>query len=109
MGSRRAAGAAVATAFLALLPGTAGAVVRHVSPIGSDFGACTSEVAACQSIGYAYAQSAPGDLVEVAAGEYGRQEIQGLMAPPGVLYDMDPGAHFTTVKVQATGVELRNG
>jgi predicted outer membrane repeat protein len=54
------------TADLALTIGPA----RYVSPSGTDTGACISSVTACKTIQYAIDQSASGDTLFVAEGNY---------------------------------------
>jgi parallel beta-helix repeat protein len=46
----------------------ASAATRFVSPLGADSGDCT--LARCRTIGYAVAQAAPGDTIDIAAGTY---------------------------------------
>ena len=83
---------------------------RFVSPTGSDGGACTA-AAPCRSFDRAYRQAAPGEVVEVAGGAYGRQSIPNAGRPAGgarVYFRAAPGASVTTgqVQVSGNGVEL---
>jgi len=57
--------------------GTSAAPVLRVAPGGSD--SCTrGGSTACESLGRAYSQAQPGDVVEVAAGKYPKQRVVGL-------------------------------
>jgi hypothetical protein len=51
----------------------AAAATRYVAPSGADSGNCLS--APCGSLGYAYGQSAAGDVVNVGPGSYPRQDV----------------------------------
>jgi hypothetical protein len=66
-------GALVAAILAFWWPDAARGAQRFVSPGGADSGPCNSSP--CQSFAYAYKQSSPGDVVEVAAGSYGAQTI----------------------------------
>ena len=66
---------AALSALLVLAPAT-GAATRQIAPGAPDSGNCLG--APCGSFGYAYAQSAGGDLVRVAPGAYPPQVV-----PPG--------------------------
>jgi hypothetical protein len=68
----RTAALAVFTAAL-LQAAPAWSTTRSVSPGGADSGGCVS--APCATFGYAYGQSAAGDIINVAAGAYGRQSV----------------------------------
>jgi hypothetical protein len=59
-------------ALLVGAPAAPGAT-RHVAPGGANVGDCRSEP--CASLGYAYSRSAPGDVIEVAAGAYPAQVV----------------------------------
>jgi hypothetical protein len=96
-------------ALLAVAPSPTPAATRYLKAGGSDTGSCASAARACGTIGYAYDRSAPGDVIQVAAGSYGAQTVQGTKVSPGVIFDMDPHAYFTDVNVEATWVEFRNG
>jgi hypothetical protein len=67
--------ALVAGALIAYLGGaaTASAATRLVAPGAANSGNCLS--APCGSLGYAYGQSAAGDVINVAAGSYPRQDV----------------------------------
>jgi hypothetical protein len=67
------AGAVLTTLALAA---PAPAAVRLVVPAGVNSGTCT--VVPCGSLGYAYRVAAPGDVVKVAGGSYGRQDIPAI-------------------------------
>jgi hypothetical protein len=66
-------------ALLCLLSGlliaapTASEVTRYVAPDGANRGDCRRDP--CASLRYAYSRSAPGDVVEVAAGDYPAQVV----------------------------------
>jgi hypothetical protein len=67
-----------AIALALLWPAQAGAATtRYLSPTGSDTGACASALAPCRNLDYAVGVSQSGDLVEMAAGAYGRQRVSG--------------------------------
>ncbi|MGZ4412329.1 MAG: hypothetical protein ACXVY8_09380, partial [Gaiellaceae bacterium] len=55
-------------------PPPSGASV-FISPSGSDSNACTSAAAPCRTFDRAYHVAKPGQLVEMAAGEYGGQTL----------------------------------
>jgi hypothetical protein len=71
--ARLAAIAVAALAFSLAVVATADAATRLVAPVGADVGNCT--LTPCRSLGYAYGQSASGDVVTVAPGVYGAQEV----------------------------------
>ena len=56
-----------------LLPVSADAATRHVAPGGADSGGCVA--APCSSLAYAYGQAGSGDVIELAGGSYGAQEL----------------------------------
>jgi hypothetical protein len=60
-------------AVLLLAAPAAGAATRYVAPNGSDAGACLSSP--CASFAHAYGQSSAGDVIRVAAGAYGAQDV----------------------------------
>lgn len=62
----------VLSALLIAAPAAPG-VTRHVAPGGANNGDCRPDP--CASLGYAYSRSAPGDVVEVAAGTYPAQVV----------------------------------
>jgi hypothetical protein len=72
--ARTVALAAVFACFLVIAP-VAGAATRTVAAAGADAGNCVS--VPCASMGYAYGQSSSGDVVNVAPGLYGEQNIPG--------------------------------
>jgi hypothetical protein len=51
----------------------AGAATRLVAPSGADSGNCSASP--CRSLGYAYQQSAAGDVISIAAGQYPGQSV----------------------------------
>ena len=78
-------------------PATALGATRYVSPSGVDGGACNIATAPCRSFGHAYRQAAPGDVVEVAGGQYGSQSIPHVSGRggPAVTFHPAPGAQPT--------------
>jgi hypothetical protein len=86
-------------AVVLLLPAPASAATRHVSTSGSDSAACTAS-APCASFDRAYRVAGPGDVVQVAGGRYGWQEIASDPRKNGsglrpVLFRPAPGASVT--------------
>jgi hypothetical protein len=63
---------------------------RLVSSSGTDAGSCLAS--ACRSFGYAYRQSAPGDVVEVAGGSYPDQSIPVVAGRSGPAVEFRPAA-----------------
>ncbi len=55
------------------------------------FGESCTKVAPCGQFGLAFAHAAPGQVVEVAPGDYGSQTITGTKAPPGVTFKLVSG------------------
>jgi hypothetical protein len=95
----RAAGLlALAIAVLAAAP--ASAATRLVGPGGSDRGNCLA--APCASFGYAYGQSTGGDVIDVAAGVYGRQSVPS--GSKSVTFRGRPGVKVRQVDNQASNV-----
>jgi hypothetical protein len=86
------------------LPGAALGADHYVAPGGSDGNPCTA-VAPCQSFDRAYRAAAPGQLVEVAAGSYGGQNIPGdgsKTSEADVVFAPAPGA-----AVSLSGLDVR--
>ena len=78
-----------------------------VSAAGSDAGPCTT-AAPCATFDRAYRQAAPGDVVEVAAGEYPEQTIpvvEGRGGPPVVLRAV-PGVRVAGLTVAGDHVAV---
>src|SRR6059058_3460507 len=75
------------------------ATTRKVATSGADSGTCVTT--ACKSFGYAYQQSAPGDVVQVAGGSYGSQSIPTVSGrgAPAVVFQPAAGASVTTDEV----------
>jgi hypothetical protein len=107
---------AASLAGMAAAPSVAESATRYLSPSGADSGTCSSIVSACRSFDYAYRQSAPGDIVQVAAGSYGGQSIPIVSGRslPAVEFRPAPGARpvlnglnidgsFVTVRGMRTG------
>ena len=128
----RAAALAVAVGVLLIVAPAAPAATRLVAPSGADGGDCLA--APCASFRYAYGQAAAGDVITVAAGSYGPQQVpQGsksvtFLGLPGnkirqvvsdadnVTFDgldLDAGGTTTTYAVfetgGASGVTFKNG
>ena len=84
-------------------PSLSWGATRSVSPSGVDAGACLTS--ACRSFSYAYRQSAPGDVVEAAAGSYGGQSIPKVAgrAAPAVEFRPRPGASVTLGDLDIAG------
>ena len=102
IGRRTARAATVAGATLAavMLPSAsvaqAGSAL-HVAPGGSDAGACT-ESAPCASLDRAYRVAAPGQVVELARGDYPAQVLRRddtKSSPDDVVFTPAPGAVVT--------------
>ena len=78
----------------AAAPAAAGAPSRFVSPGGSDGGSCT-RAAPCRSWDRAYQVARPGEIVQVAGGQYPEQDI----SPRSSTRNLSPGcAPATTSK-----------
>jgi hypothetical protein len=104
----RLTGVAVLAAVLAAAltsPAGALAATRYISPSGADSGACTSASAPCRSFGHAYRQSAPGDVVEMAGGQYGSQTIPAVSGRggPAVTFQAAPGAQPVLGELNVSG------
>jgi hypothetical protein len=80
-----------------------------VSTTGSDSGRCTSS-APCRSFQRAYDVARPGQVVEVAAGDYPDQTLDGTKAGAKVVFTPRRGAkvHLGSLKVHADNVEVRS-
>src|SRR5690242_15806201 len=86
------------------------AAKRHasvfVAPNGSDARSCRSRQAACASFNRAYSVARPGQVIEVAGGQYPGQKI--LAAPgkhaPNIVFRPTRGAH-----VVVTGIGFGSG
>jgi hypothetical protein len=66
------------------------AASRFLSPRGSDDGQCEARSRPCRSVGYAYARSKPGEIVELAAGGYGRQAVPAVDGRKGPAVQFQP-------------------
>ena len=64
---------------LTIAAAPAQAATLNVTPNGSDSGSCTA-AAPCKTFARAFAVAAAGDVVSVAAGQYGRQAVSGSKA-----------------------------
>src|SRR3954454_11083702 len=78
------------TLFVVLPAAAQAATTRYLSASGTDSGACTSTVSACRSFSYAYRQSGAGDIVQVAAGSYGAQDIPIVAGRSGAPVEFRP-------------------
>lgn len=76
---------------VAAAPLAAGAPSRFVSPGGSDGGSCT-RAAPCRSWDRAYQVARPGEIVQVAGGQYPEQDI----APRASTRNLSPGCTPTS-------------
>jgi len=101
--SARAVAAFVAsTALLLAVTTAADAATRRVAPGGSDSGDCAS--APCRSLAYAYGRAAAGDVVSVAAGSYGAQEVPN--GTKAVTFRGTAGTKFSELDNSASNVTL---
>ena len=128
----RIAALVVACAAVLVPASAASAAVRLVAPAGSDSGNCLA--VPCASLRYAYGVAAAGDVVTIAPGSYGDQEVPSGNKPvtfqglPGnkirqivndadnVTFDgldLDAGGTKTTLAVfetgGASGITFKNG
>ena len=80
--------------------------VFYISPTGNDSANCTVS-APCQSISRAYTVAAAGDVIEVAAGTYGRQVISS--GTKAVTIQPANGAIviFGTTSIQASNITMK--
>ena len=95
-----------------LFPSAGWAASRFVSVSGSDSGACGSASGACRTLGFAYRQAAPGDVVELGSGSYGAQTIGAVAGRAGaqVEFRPAPGARvsFSSLDIRASYVTVRD-
>jgi hypothetical protein len=97
----RARAAVLAGFLLALIAAVpAAAATRQVAPLGADAGDC--RLAPCASFGYAYGQSANGDVISVAAGTYSPQHVPS--GSKAVTFVGGPGVQVRQVDNQASNV-----
>jgi hypothetical protein len=85
-------------ALLAAAP--ASAATRQVAPVGADAGDC--RLVPCATFGYAYGQSADGDVISVAAGSYPPQYVPS--GSKAVTFAGGPGVKVRQVDNQANNV-----
>jgi hypothetical protein len=78
-----------------------------VTTAGSDSNSCTLS-SPCAGLDRAYAVAAPGRIVEVAAGEYGRQVVNGTKRGK-VVVRLAPDAHIADLVVHADNLEVQGG
>jgi hypothetical protein len=84
------------------------APIVYLSPAGSDSNSCTRE-RPCLSFGRVWNDSTAGQVVEVAAGTYGRQELGPYLlgaARAPVVFRPAPGARVTVGEVIVKGSHL---
>jgi hypothetical protein len=101
--------------LLTLACGVAGAAsqpaVLFVNVTGSDAGRCT-KAAPCRSFDRAYAVARPGQIVEIAGGEYGDEDVNahGSRSGSAVIFRPASGEHVVVddIDVGAAGVEFSN-
>ncbi len=114
---RPTAGSLSAVALVVVLVGLAfpsagWAGSRFVSVSGSDSGACGSVSAACRSLGFAYRQAAPGDVVQLGPGSYGAQTIAAVSGRAGAQVEFRPAAgarvSFSSLDIRASYVTVRD-
>jgi hypothetical protein len=87
-------------ACVATTPAAAGAAVRLVAPAGADSGDCS--VLPCASLGYAYGRAGAGDVIAVAPGRYGPQQVpDGTKA---VTFQAAPGSSLAALYSDASNV-----
>jgi len=90
---------------------SAGAADLYVSPSGSDGGPC-SRTAPCQSFNRAYTVATGGQLVEVAGGSYGGQDIPNDPSKTAGVVTFAPAAGATVsagwLRVMGDHVEIRS-
>ena len=110
---RRLAGTLATLGALALCPSSAIAAELFVSTGGHDANPCTA-AAPCRSFERAYQSAAPGQVVEVAAGEYGEESIPvdvgKAPATSRVVFVPAPGAAvgLADLSVYGTHAEVRD-
>lgn len=100
--------AVAAVTFLVVRPGPADAADFYIAPSGG--GTACSASSPCGSLDAAYRAAAPGDVVEVGGGSYGKQEVPALGRPgPAIEFRPAQGASvvFNGVDVRADWVTLR--
>jgi hypothetical protein len=99
-----------ALAIILLLPVFASAQTRKVAVGAADTGTCTSSP--CGSVAYAYRQATPGDVVELAGGTYGGQNVPALgRATPVIEIRPAAGAAVTltgSLDINADNVIVRD-
>lgn len=109
-GGRHTITAAVdmSTGRTAVLHATFIASRLYLTPTGSDGSKCTL-VSPCLSFDRAYALAQPGERVDVAAGEYGGQQLSGTKEKPDVQFRLASSTHLTGLGVSADNVEVDGG
>ena len=85
--------------LLAAAP-AAGAATRLVAPGAANAGNCSASP--CGSLGYAYQQSAAGDVIRVAGGVYPAQVVPG--GSKAVTFSGSPGAKLRQLENNAANV-----
>ena len=97
---RRATALLGPLALLAVAAPAAGAATRLVAPGAANAGNCTASP--CGSLGYAYQQSAAGDVIRVAGGVYPAQVVPG--GSKAVTFSGSPGAKLRQLENNAANV-----
>jgi chitodextrinase len=88
---------------------SAGSPSVFVATTGADTNSCT-QAAPCKTFQRAYNVAQPGGVVEVAAGNYPDQTINGTKSAPSVVFQPASGAsvYVNDFFIYATNLELRN-
>jgi hypothetical protein len=98
--------AALVAALLvsALIPSVSAAALRKVAPQGADSGSCAAS--ACASVAYATERADSGDVIELASGDYGAQQV----TESGVELRAAKGASAAVqeIDVKSSNVTLRD-
>jgi hypothetical protein len=72
------------------------------SPSGA--GTTCTQASPCSDLGAAYAAAAPGQVVELAPGDYGTQGLSGTKAAPGVTFHLPLGDAVADLDIHASYV-----
>jgi hypothetical protein len=108
---QRYARVAASTTFFALMLPAAASADLYVAAGASAGNPCTVAVP-CGSFERAYTLAAPGEVVHIAGGSYGGQDIDAVQKPgPAVVFQPAPGASVTVHNIDidsGTHIEFRN-
>jgi chitodextrinase len=101
-----------ATSACSTPPPPSGSASVYMSPAGSDSNACT-QISPCKSLDRAYRVAQPGQVVEIAAGTYASQRINGdtsKTSATDVVFQPAAGAvvTFGELSIYADHLELRD-